>query len=130
MECSVAYENIKYTVPGLQAGADLSAKQFYFVKNHTTAKQVVVAGDGEAAIGVLQDKPDAAGKSATVAVAPSTSKVVAGGAISAGAKVASDAAGKAATAASGEYVQGFALDASTADGDLITVQLAQIGRIA
>lgn len=127
----------------LIAGADLSAKQFYAVKLNSSG-QVIAAGAGEAAIGVVQNKP-ASGQAATVRVAGIT-KIVAGIAITAGAAVASGAAGKAkpAVAAStntgdaggatdalvGSYVLGFALEEATADGQLIGLLIDKLGAIA
>jgi hypothetical protein len=89
---------------GLEAGADLSSKQYYFVKVNTDS-QVVVAGDGEAAVGVLQTKPDAAGRAGQVAIGGIT-KVLIGATLAAGDSVASDGNGKAAPATTGEKVLG------------------------
>lgn len=124
----MAYENVRNTVPGVDAAADLSTKQFFIVK--MTATGVNLAGNGEQALGVLQNKPDALGKAATVASVGSTSKVVAAVALAVGADVSSDAAGKAAASASGEYILGKALTASAADGDLITLHITMPGRLA
>ena len=82
----------------LIAGADLSAKQFYAVKLDSNGA-AVVAGDGEDAVGILQNKP-ASGQAATVRVV-GISKFVAGGAISLPNRVASDANGKAKAAVAG-----------------------------
>lgn len=124
----MAYENVRNTVPGVDAAADLSAKQFFFVK--MTATGVNLAGDGEHALGVLQNKPDALGKAATVASVGSTSKVVTSGVVTQGDNVSSDANGKATESASGDYILGQALSTSAADGDLITVHITMPGRLA
>ncbi len=105
----------------LPAAGDLSAKQFRFVNVNSSGQAAAVASAGGAGIGVLQNKPDAAGKAATVAHA-GVVKVVAGGSITAGANVQSDANGEAITAASGDVVLGVAL-AGAADGDLVPVLL-------
>ena len=76
--------------------------------------------------GVLQNKPDAAGKQASIASC-GWPKVEASGVIAIGALVASDAAGKAKVAASGEYVVGRALTASGQDTDILTVDLRWFG---
>lgn len=106
----------------LKASADLSANQYRFVE--ITAAQTVGACNAitDLAIGVLQNDPDAAGKPAAVAIF-GTTKVVAGAAIAAGAKVAPTAAGKAQTAASTQVPRAIALDAAAADGDVIEILL-------
>jgi hypothetical protein len=106
----------------LPAAADYSsASQFRFVNVNSSGQAVRVSSAGGDAIGVLQNKPDAAGKAATVATSGIV-KVVAGGTIAAGAKVQSDASGDALTAASGDAVLGVAL-ASAVDGDVFPVLL-------
>lgn len=103
----------------LEAGADLSAAQFLLVKGHTTANQVVLAGDGENAIGVLYEPAAAAGRAVAVANG-GVVRAYAGGNVSVGARVASDANGKIVTAASGDYVLGVAKTAG-ADGAMIEI---------
>lgn len=88
----------------LLAGADLSTKQFCFVKMDTTADQVVLSVAGNAAIGVLQDKPTS-GHAGAVAI-DGVTKVVLGGTVAAGALVASDASAHAVTAATGAHILG------------------------
>lgn len=112
-----------------EAAADLSTKQYYAVKLDSNG-QVVVAGDGEAAIGVLQNKPAAAGRAASVRVSGIT-HWIADGAIAVGAKVASSADGQAATAASSEHVVGrFLGTVAAAAGDWAPVLLTQEGVLA
>lgn len=106
----------------LEAGADLSAKQYFFVTQAAGDGQVDPTGDGALANGVLQNKPDAAGKAATVAVR-GVSKVSAAGVITRGDIVSSDANGEANTIASGDYPLGRALESATAAHDIISVQL-------
>jgi hypothetical protein len=120
----------------LQAGSDLSAKQFFFVTLNGST-QLAVAGANVSVIGVLQDKPAAAGRSGQVRYFGIT-KVVAGGTIAVNDKIASDASGKAvkATAASvsagtpeplaGSYVVGIAL-ASANSGETVSVLLTHAG---
>lgn len=97
-----------------EAGADLSAGQFLFVKQHTTAGQAVLAGDGENAMGVLYEPAGAAGRAIAIATSGKV-RVYAGGVVAIGARVAVDAAGKAVTAATGDYVMGIASTAGAAD---------------
>src|SRR5262245_25714320 len=79
----------------LPAGADLSAKQFFFVKVNSSG-QVVLTGAGETAIGILQNNP-ASGLMATVRIL-GKSLAKSGGSITAGNLVTSNASGKAAAA--------------------------------
>lgn len=101
----------------LVAADDLSANQYHFVKVNADG-QVELASDGEAALGVLQDKPGeatgVAGEAAAIRVYGVT-KVVAGEAITAGNEVACDANGKAKVADSGDRVLGVALIGGDAD---------------
>lgn len=108
------YDN--QTCVTLEAGADLSAKQYFFVSVSADG-QVDPTGDGADADGVLQNNPDAAGKAATVAVA-GVVKVSCGGVVTRGGPVASDGNGEAVSAASGDVILGTALDTG-ADGAVI-----------
>ena len=105
----------------LEAAADYSTKQFFFVDVDSNGRAILVASAGANAIGVLMNKPDALGKAAEVAVS-GVVKVEAGGTVTAGEKVQSDAAGNATTAASADHVLGRAIT-SGADGEVISVLL-------
>jgi hypothetical protein len=107
----------------LNAGADLSSKQYTFIKINSSGKAVNTV-DGERSIGVLQDKPtlDRAGAIAHAGI----SKVVAGGTIASGAAVASDLNGKAITATTGKQILGYALEAG-ANNRIISVLLDRVG---
>jgi hypothetical protein len=94
-----------------KTATDLSAKTGYFVKMSADLT-VAICGDGGKAVGVLQNDPDS-GETATVRCFGRASVYV-GEAIDFGDKIASDADGKAATAATGDHVLGLAL--STSDG--------------
>lgn len=96
----------------LIAAADLSAKQYYLVKVDGDGK-AALAGAGEAAVGVLIDKP-ASGVMGAVQV-DGVAPVVAGEAINEGDLISATAAGKAQVAASGEHIIGRALTAAGAD---------------
>jgi hypothetical protein len=115
-------ENLK-TI-SLTAAADLSAKQYYFMKVDSNGK-AAVCGDGEKAIGVLQNDP-ASGQAATVGV-DGVTKVVASAAITKGTAVASSSAGKAAAPGTSDVIVGIALTSSGADGDIISVLLYPMG---
>jgi hypothetical protein len=125
------------------AAADLSTKQFYFVKLDSNGK-FAVAGAGEVAVGVLQNTPNADGKIARVRILGST-KIIASAAITKGAVLASDAAGKAkaavlgktdtsdagaaADALIGSHVAAVAMGSAAADGDAFAAILIHAGAL-
>lgn len=115
--------------PGLEASGDLSADQFRFMTVDASG-QAERAGAGVSALGVLQDKPAAAGRAASVSKPGSTTKVVAGAAVAAGADVTSDASGRAVTSSSGNYIAGKARTAAANAGELITLYQVPLGRTA
>jgi len=115
------------TAAGYVAAADLSASQYLFVKMGTNADEVILCGDGEDAVGVLCE-PANDTEAACVAVG-GQSKVVAGAAVTVGAKLACDAAGKAVVATTGDVVMGTALAAGALD-EVITIQLDKEGVLA
>jgi len=98
-----------------KAGADLSAKQFCFVKFGADAETVVLCGAGEKAIGVLQNNP-ALGQVAEVAIMHGGAKVKSAGVIALGDLIASDANGLAVVAStSGHFIVGQAFEAGVAN---------------
>lgn len=77
------------------AAADLSAKQHLIMAKNSTARQVFLAdSDDDVIVGVLQNKPAATGRAATVRVG-GIAKVIAGGTVAAGDRVTADSDGKA-----------------------------------
>lgn len=102
----------------LIAGADLSAKQFFFVSVAADG-QIDPTGNGAIAEGVLQNAPAAAGRAAEVAIGGIV-KVECGGTVTRGGPVASDASGNAVDAASGDIILGTALETG-ADGQVIEI---------
>ena len=132
------------TTISLKAAADLSTKQFYAVQVSAADTVNVASAAGQKVIGFLQDKPSAAGRTALVAVY-GVSKAVAGAAVAAGALVktlangkvddasvvaTADASGSSATAATtGAHVIGVALDAATAEDEIIRVLILHIGAV-
>lgn len=125
----MAYEVPLFTPGGLIAAADLSSYMDRFVKITAANTVNVCSVDGEFAIGVLKNKPNAAGVAATVEMAGVT-KVVAGEAITAGMFVGTANDGRAkqvehtATGAdTGDWVLGQALDTVTQAGQIVTVRL-------
>src|SRR5262245_33284985 len=114
------YRVIGLRIPGLRAGADLSAQQYRFVKPGTAEGEVVAVDvAGERAIGVLLDNPKP-GNVAEVASFEIT-EVTAGAPIAYGAEVQTDAQGRVIPAVAGGSVLGRALQAATAAGDRISI---------
>jgi len=117
-----------YEIPGnqitLEAAADLSTHQFKFVKLDNTGKMVAMAADTDIPIGILQDKPNAAGKVGTVMV-DGISKLSSNAALTAGNLVGSSADGQGAAYASGsdttKYIVGHVLKGSGAADGMATV---------
>lgn len=111
----------------LEAAADLSAKQYYIVKL-ASATTINVSDSAAAAYGVLQDKPKS-GEHGLVAVAGSggITRVISDGsgtAIAAGDFIKSHTNGKAIKAGTDkDRAIGMALEASSADGTIIAVDL-------
>ena len=104
------------------AAADLSEAQFRFVTAGATG--VELTGAGEAADGVLINDPANGGAAAVVVFGRTI--VEAGGNITAGAEVASDATGKVVAAVTGNIVLGKAVEAAV-NGQLITVDFFKGG---
>jgi hypothetical protein len=105
----------------LVAGEDLSDKMYYLVKLDSDGN-AVLCGSNEVAIGILDGKPKAGERSAVNILG--TSQVVAGGEISVGSKVISDANGKAValpTDAGTYNVIGIALQSADSDGEIIEI---------
>lgn len=123
----MATENPLWEVGNLVAAADLTTKQYQFVKI-TAAKTVNIATTkGEGVLGILQNKPNT-GEAAEVMII-GRSKCKAGAAVTAGSKVITDANGKGiATDAVDQYLVGWAEDAPAALNEIFTVILT--GQVA
>ncbi len=125
----MAYENVRRGgIPGAVASGDLTAKQFFFAIVDGE-KTVGLAGNGAAADGVIQNKPNT-GQAVSLAIPGDTSKVVSATAVDAGDDVSSDANGKGVVSASGDYILGKCLTAVANADELMTVQLSTPGRTA
>jgi hypothetical protein len=74
------------------AAADLSAKQYHAVKDNGSGAAAAIAADTDVPIGILQNKPAAAGKSCTINF-EGVSKVVLGGTVAKGDHLGPDASG-------------------------------------
>jgi len=120
----MAFESeLRFTT--METGQDLSANLFHFVSLADDG-QIDTTTDGASADGVLHTTRDEAGRAVRVAVS-GVSKLVAGGQISIGDKVASDGDGKAKTAEAGDRVLGIALEAAAESGIVIAVRLKLLG---
>lgn len=113
------------------AAADLSAKQYYFVKFNTTEGQVdVCSGTTDIAIGVLQNNP-ASGKAAIVRFFGRT-KVSADAALTVGLVLGTSADGQAASYAAGsdttKYLKGICTKAAPVAGNIAEMYLIPIAR--
>ncbi len=107
----------------LDAGADLSGDQFKIVKLNTAAQVIIVALETDFPIGILQNKPGAAGERAIIALLDGAIlKVQAGDTIAAGAVVGMDDANGLAGAegAAGELNIGVAVTPGV-DGEVMEV---------
>ena len=131
----MAYEISNYSVKvTLVARADLSSKQYTFVKLDSSGQAVAASGATDIPIGVLQNAPTS-GQEAEVLVVGGT-KIVAGAAIGEGALVGTGATGKAVALVAGtdttKYVVGTLLTESAADGNIVTavINCANPGRAA
>lgn len=109
------------------AGVDLSSAQFKFVTLEADGQVDLANGAGENCIGVCLAGA-AAGRAVTVAM---TGKVMvtSGGTITAGAAVATDAAGDAVAATTGNIIMGYATE-DAVDGQVIAIELIQGGNAA
>lgn len=105
----------------LEAAADLSSSQFLGAVVNSSG-DAAVAGIGVPIIGVIQNKPAAAGR-ATELMVTGTTKMFSGAAVTAGDDVAVDAAGKAVDAASGNHVLGLALTTVANADEILSVEL-------
>jgi len=107
-----------------EAAEDLSSYQYCFGYAEADGQIAMATGATVMILGVIQDDPDAAGEGVLLGVGGISKLVVDGnaGAIAAGDKLTSDAAGKGIKTTTDKNVYGaIALEASTAAGDIIQV---------
>lgn len=106
-----------------KANADLSAKEWHFVRWSAAATvDQASLSSAEDFAGVLQNKPNAANRHASVAYLGVT-KIVAGGSITVNDLITTNGSGRAAAAGSGDMVAGRALTGAGGDGDVINMVL-------
>jgi len=120
MAYEIATSAVRITLP---AGADLSAKQYFFVKINSSGEAVLCAAATDKPIGVLQNAPISGGE-ASITVVGGT-KVVTGAACNEGEVVGTTSAGKATPYVAGtdttKFIVGSVILASGADLELATV---------
>jgi hypothetical protein len=114
----MATQNLGQTI-SLEAGADLTSSQYRFVK--LSSGKAALCGDGEDAIGVLQNDPNS-GQEAAVALSGIT-KVVAGGMCTQDGYGASDSSGRAVDAVTGDFTLCRFLEAATTAGEIVSAVL-------
>ena len=118
----MAYEFSNYSVKvTLVAGADLSAKQYNFVKLNSSGEAIACAAATDVPVGVLQNAPTS-GQEAEVLIVGGT-KIVAGATIATPAAIGTGATGKAVALTvtdTTKYVVGSLITASAADGNIVT----------
>jgi len=118
----MAFEGPQIKIPGLTASADLSAKQYYFVKMSGEKTVTVCAGATDIPCGVLQNKPTS-GQAAEVC-AIGVSKVSGDADLDAGHLIGTSGDGQADRKIAGtdttEYVVGQVMLGNGAAGGLIT----------
>lgn len=122
----MAYEFSNYSVKAtLVAGADLSAKQYNFVKLNSSGQAIAVAAATDLPIGILQNAPTS-GQEAEVLIAGG-SKLVLGGTVAAAGVVSTSAAGAGVAIVHGtdstKYALGQAITGG-ASGEIVTVVVA------
>jgi hypothetical protein len=120
----MAYEGPQTCIPGLTASADLSAKQYYFVKMSGEKTVTVCAGVTDKPIGVLQNAP-ASGQAATVCAIGIT-KVSGDADLGYGDSIGTSADGQAAAYTASDttkYIVGQVIEGNGTAGGLITAAI-------
>lgn len=119
----MAYEASQPLKLSLNAGADLSTKQYYFVKLDGSGNAVVCSGATDNPIGILQNKPTSGQPAEIVVVGVSKVSSDAGLAIGAQIGTSSDGQADAKTVSTDatEYVCGRVLTATSNAAEIATV---------
>ena len=118
----MAVDSELYQIPGLRAEQDVSTLQFRAVEVSGSFQVDVCDNAADLPIGVLQNKPAAAGRAAEIR-SQGITKWEAGGTISAGDKVGTDSVGRAVTKSANNAIYiGIALESAVV-GDVFSVLL-------
>jgi len=100
----------------LPANGDLSTKQYHVVKINSSGEALVCTTIVDIALGILQNKPDAAGLPALIAVS-GISNVKLGGTLAVGDLVGVDGSGKAVADAATNFTLGPLFKGGVDDGE-------------
>jgi hypothetical protein len=124
----MSYENYIRPV-SMIAGQDFTNLQYRFISIAQDDGQVDPTGYGLESEGVIQNKPSAAGRVASVmSVEGCITKCVAGGVVRPGKDVMSDAVGRCIEATAGGRVQGVNMaETASAAGDIVAIMLKKGG---
>ena len=109
------------------AGEDLSTAQFKFVTLEADGQVDLADSAGENCIGVL--RPEGAAGAAVAVLVDGPVIVEAGGTVTNGAAVATDATGRAVDATTGDIIMGYAMEAGVTN-QKIQIELIQGGKAA
>ena len=112
----------------LKAGAALTSPKGIALALDGDGLKLPSAGADVVGIAIISNEDAAAVGDRVDVQVKDIGKIYAGGAVTLGALVSVDAAGKAVAAATGDMVLGRALSAATAAGDLIDVQILHAGK--
>lgn len=124
----MAIEQNHAIVISRKAEADLSAKQYTFVKVGSSGGIAAQTSQGGDSLGVLQNAPTS-GKTGVILMV-GISKLVMGGIVNDGADITTGTAGKGEDAAASDYVLGKSLHgAASASSDVITALINCISNV-
>lgn len=139
----MAYEIPLFDLGTLVAAADLSTKHNYVVDIDNTGKIALCSSAGQSVVGVLENKPGA-GEIAEVGI-HGVRRVIAGGAVTKGDLLKTDASGRAVTAQkaytntsdagaaqdalAGSHVFARALEGASGAGEYIAVLMLHLGAV-
>ena len=115
----MAFSNRGTNLPGIVAGADLSAAQHRFVSIDSAGK-AVLTGAGAIVDAALENNP-ILDEAASLMGPGSVAKIEASAAIALGAEVSSAANGQARTAVQFDFIAGRALTVAGGSGELVSV---------
>jgi len=122
----MAFEVEKLDI-SLPTAVDLSGSQYCAVSVDSSGNAILPTAAGDPIIGILQNDPKA-GQTASVRVL-GVSYVVSSAVVADGALVTVDTAGKATTAAAGNYIAGIAIGGAAAAGDYVSMLLKSFGTV-
>ena len=110
-----------------EAAADLTTKQYHWVKLDNAGRVAAVTAVTDIPYGILQNDPHALGVAAEVMV-DGVSEIVAGAALAAGAQVTTNNVGRAVAGVAGtdttKFIVGQCLIATDADGERATISFS------